>query len=53
MSVVCFGYGNPSRGDDALGPLLLERLSRWLEAHPSQDVEVIPDFQLAPISELT
>lgn len=46
MSLVCFGYGNPSRGDDALGPLLLERLSRWLEAHPGQDVEVVPDFQL-------
>ena len=24
-----FAVGNPSRGDDALGPLLVERLERW------------------------
>jgi hydrogenase maturation protease len=24
-----FGVGNPSRGDDALGPLLIERLEHW------------------------
>ena len=34
--------GNPSRGDDALGPLLLERLGALALA----DVELITDFQL-------
>jgi hydrogenase maturation protease len=34
--------GNPSRGDDALGPLLAERL----EQAALPDVEVIVDFQL-------
>jgi Ni,Fe-hydrogenase maturation factor len=24
-----FGVGNPSRGDDALGPLFIERLEAW------------------------
>lgn len=24
-----FGYGNPSRGDDALGPLLIERINQY------------------------
>ena len=28
--VVVLACGNPSRGDDALGPLLLERLHAWL-----------------------
>ena len=36
------GIGNPSRGDDALGPLALERLARLA---PS-DVELLTDFQL-------
>ncbi|MDH4050276.1 MAG: hydrogenase maturation protease [Rubrivivax sp.] len=37
--------GNPSRGDDALGPLLLDRLrgEGWGDA---ADVELLTDFQL-------
>ena len=40
--LLIFGYGNPSRGDDALGPLLLERLQALNLLH----VEVLTDFQL-------
>jgi hydrogenase maturation protease len=40
--LLIFGYGNPSRGDDALGPLLLERLQALNLPH----VEVLTDFQL-------
>jgi len=40
--VLVFGYGNPSRGDDALGPLLLERLAALNLPH----VELLTDFQL-------
>ena len=36
------GIGNPSRGDDALGPLAVERL----EALGLPDVEFLTDFQL-------
>lgn len=36
--------GNPSRGDDALGPALLERIS-MIEAD-ADDVEFLVDFQL-------
>ncbi len=35
-----FGYGNPARGDDALGPLFLERMA------PAGPWEVLTDFQL-------
>ncbi len=41
-NLLIFGYGNPSRGDDALGPLALERL----EAGGFQGVECVTDFQL-------
>lgn len=36
------GIGNPSRGDDALGPLLVERI----EAMDLPGVECLTDFQL-------
>ena len=41
--VLLFGYGNLSRGDDALGPLLLE----YVEGHCGLDeIEILSDFQL-------
>jgi len=40
--LLVLGVGNPSRGDDALGPLFVERLER--AALPG--VEVLTDFQL-------
>jgi len=42
--ILVIAIGNPSRGDDAIGPILAERL----EALARPDVEVITDFQLAP-----
>lgn len=40
--VLIIGIGNPSRGDDALGPLLIERLA----ALNLPEVELLTDFQL-------
>jgi hydrogenase maturation protease len=42
-AVLIFAYGNPSRGDDALGPALLERIER--DGVPEQ-VQLLTDFQL-------
>lgn len=45
--VVVFAVGNPSRGDDALGPELCGRLEKWLESEDLADqFELIEDFQL-------
>lgn len=45
--LVIFAVGNPSRGDDAIGPLLCERLAAWLAAEGlSGQCELIEDFQL-------
>ena len=42
-TVLLFGYGNLSRGDDALGPLFLE----YVERNCSLDkIEILSDFQL-------
>ncbi len=40
--ILIIGIGNPSRGDDALGPLCIERL----EALDLPEVELLTDFQL-------
>ena len=45
--VVVFAVGNPSRGDDAIGPELYGRLEKWLKNVGLEDqVELIEDFQL-------
>ena len=45
--LVVFAVGNPSRGDDAIGPVICGRLAKWLENENLVDqVELIEDFQL-------
>lgn len=45
--LVVFAVGNPSRGDDAIGPLLCERLAAWLAAEGlAGQCDLIEDFQL-------
>ena len=44
--VVVLACGNPSRGDDALAPLLIERLQNWLDQEGlAEGCELITDFQ--------
>jgi hydrogenase maturation protease len=41
------GYGNPSRGDDALGPAAADAIEQLVSQHPEWgSVEVLTDFQL-------
>lgn len=49
--MVVIAIGNPSRGDDAIGPVLLARLEHWLAQAPEAaalqgQIELIEDFQL-------
>ena len=46
-SLLILAVGNPSRGDDALGPLFLERLAElWEQRGDGDEVELLTDFQL-------
>ncbi len=45
-SLLLLACGNPSRGDDALGPLFLERLAGAQELFGRDNVELLTDFQL-------
>ncbi len=46
--ILIFGYGNPSRGDDALGPALISRLEQRIAGNLDlqDELEVLTDFQL-------
>jgi hydrogenase maturation protease len=45
--ILVFAVGNESRGDDALGPLLLRELQAWLtETGLADDFELLEEFQL-------
>lgn len=47
--MLIFAWGNPGRGDDALGPALIERLDAARPAHPEWGkVDLLTDFQLQP-----
>ncbi len=45
-SLLILAYGNPSRGDDALGPELARRARALLAVRPGLLAEVQEDFQL-------
>ena len=47
--ILVMGWGNVSRGDDAIGPLLVEALRRYAAAQwPGADtIECLDEFQLA------
>jgi hydrogenase maturation protease len=44
--LLVFGWGNPSRGDDALGPLFVERLRARAGEQAAGRIEFLDDFQL-------
>ncbi len=44
--VLILGWGNLSRGDDALGPLMLDALHASLPDHLRSQVEFLDEFQL-------
>ncbi len=46
VPLLVFGWGNPSRGDDALGPMCIAQLRAHCEASPGRKVEFLDDFQL-------
>ena len=46
-SVLLFGYGNASRGDDGLGPAFIERIESLQPAHPEwPKLDLLTDFQI-------
>ena len=44
--LLVFGWGNASRGDDALGPLFIARLRERLAPHDLAHIDFLDDYQL-------
>ncbi|MDQ6996450.1 MAG: hydrogenase maturation protease [Mariprofundus sp.] len=46
-ATLLFGYGNPGRGDDGVGPALIEAMQKHLSDHDrTADIECLTDMQL-------
>jgi len=46
-AILLFAYGNPGRGDDAVGPALIEAMQTYLADHNhTADIECLTDMQL-------
>jgi hydrogenase maturation protease len=45
-SILVYGYGNPGRQDDGLGPELVSELETWLAAHPDRRITLDSNYQL-------
>ena len=46
VPLLVFGWGNASRGDDALGPLFIERLRERLAPDELARIDFLDDYQL-------
>ena len=45
--LLVFGWGNPSRGDDALGPAFIDAFEQLARQHPEWgEIDYLTDFQL-------
>ena len=44
--LLVFGWGNRSRSDDALGPMLVDRLRAWAADEHAGRLEILDDYQL-------
>lgn len=45
-NILILGYGNPGRGDDALGPELIRQLEAQKRQHDWPHIELLTEFQL-------
>jgi hydrogenase maturation protease len=44
--LLIFGWGNLSRGDDAIGPMFVQRLRILAASHVGASIELLEDYQL-------
>lgn len=46
MNILLYGYGNPGRKDDGLGPILVELVEKWIIEHDIKNISVDSNYQL-------
>ncbi|MBU0487774.1 MAG: hydrogenase maturation protease [Bacteroidetes bacterium] len=46
MEILVYGYGNPGRQDDGLGPEFIARLEEWVKEEDYTNIELDSNYQL-------
>jgi hydrogenase maturation protease len=46
IRTLVYGYGNPGRRDDGLGPALVEKIEKWIQENNIPDIDVDSNYQL-------
>jgi len=46
MKTLIYGYGNPGRQDDGLGPACVEIIGEWIKEQNLNDIEIDCNYQL-------
>lgn len=46
MKTLVYGYGNPGRQDDGLGPALVEKIQAWIKENGIEGIETDSNYQL-------
>jgi hydrogenase maturation protease len=46
LNILLYGYGNPGRKDDGLGPILVELVEKWIVEERIKNISVDSNYQL-------
>ncbi len=46
MKILVYGYGNPGRQDDGLGPSMIEKMNEWIKKNNLNHIETDSNYQL-------
>lgn len=46
MNILLYGYGNPGRKDDGMGPILVELVEKWIIEEKIKNISIDSNYQL-------
>ncbi len=46
LKILLYGYGNPGRKDDGLGPILVELVEKWIIEQKIENISIDSNYQL-------
>ena len=46
LNILLYGYGNPGRKDDGLGPILVDLVEKWIIKNDIENISVDSNYQL-------
>ena len=46
LDILLYGYGNPGRKDDGLGPILVDLLEKWIIKNEIKNISIYSDYDI-------